>query len=112
MADSAFVFCSHVRILEVVVSMDLLCRDSHTHDPFPALGFKIQSAATRASHGASGTEQCSKALGSVLSLIPAALLLPILALRIRDEEALLSRTFPSYGSYVRRVPYRLAPYLW
>jgi protein-S-isoprenylcysteine O-methyltransferase Ste14 len=52
------------------------------------------------------------ALGSVLSLIPAVLLLPILILRIRDEEAFLSRTFPSYGSYVRLVPYRLVPYLW
>ena len=52
------------------------------------------------------------ALGSALSLIPALLLLPILFFRIRDEEAFLRTTFPGYSDYVRRVPYKLVPYLW
>lgn len=52
------------------------------------------------------------ALGSALSLIPAVLLLPILVLRIRHEEAFLIETFPSYALYMRHVPYKLIPYLW
>lgn len=52
------------------------------------------------------------ALGSYwgLLLVPAAI--PLLVLRILDEERLLTEQLPGYQQYVRDVRYRLIPYLW
>jgi protein-S-isoprenylcysteine O-methyltransferase Ste14 len=52
------------------------------------------------------------ALGSywgVLFLIPNVL---VLALRILDEENLLTRELPGYPEYTEKVRYRLIPYVW
>lgn len=52
------------------------------------------------------------ALGSywgLLFLIPGVV---VHVLRIRDEEQLLAQELPGYRDYMRRVPYRLAPYVW
>ncbi len=52
------------------------------------------------------------ALGSWWALLPALLLAPILAVRARDEEALLRDDLPSYRAYTETTRYRLVPGLW
>jgi len=52
------------------------------------------------------------ALGSWWALIPALLLVPILAARIRHEEALLLRELEGYREYTQTRAYRLVPGLW
>jgi protein-S-isoprenylcysteine O-methyltransferase Ste14 len=52
------------------------------------------------------------ALGSWLGLVVLALILPILILRILDEEKLLQKELPGYAEYMQKVRYRLVPYLW
>lgn len=45
------------------------------------------------------------ALGSYWAMIPAALIVPMLVLRILDEEALLRRDLPGYSEYTHKVCY-------
>ncbi len=52
------------------------------------------------------------ALASFWALVPAAAYLPLLVLRILDEEAMLRRDLPGYEEYCRRVRFRLVPGLW
>jgi protein-S-isoprenylcysteine O-methyltransferase Ste14 len=52
------------------------------------------------------------ALDSWWGLVFLALTLPVLILRILDEEKLLKKDLPGYSEYTQRVRYRLAPYLW
>jgi protein-S-isoprenylcysteine O-methyltransferase Ste14 len=52
------------------------------------------------------------ALGSWWALIPAVLLGPILAVRIRGEEALLCEKLQGYAAYTLATRYRLAPGIW
>lgn len=52
------------------------------------------------------------ALGSYWAMIPAVLIIPVLVMRIFDEEALLSRELPGYSEYTHKVPYRLIPRVW
>lgn len=52
------------------------------------------------------------ALGSWWGLIPAALLVPILAWRLLREETFLAANLPDYGDYCGRVRYRLVPMFW
>jgi protein-S-isoprenylcysteine O-methyltransferase Ste14 len=52
------------------------------------------------------------ALGSWWGLAYLALAMPVLALRILDEEQLLKKDLPGYREYVQKVRYRLVPYLW
>ena len=52
------------------------------------------------------------ALGSWWGLIPAALLVPILAWRLLREETFLAANLPGYGDYCGRVRYRLVPMFW
>jgi protein-S-isoprenylcysteine O-methyltransferase Ste14 len=52
------------------------------------------------------------ALGSYWGLIFMFVNVPILILRILDEEAMLRRELDGYISYTRRVRYRLVPGLW
>ena len=51
-------------------------------------------------------------LGSVAA-VPL-IVLPLLGLiaRIRVEEAHLLRNLPGYNAYLRKVPWRVVPYLW
>jgi protein-S-isoprenylcysteine O-methyltransferase Ste14 len=46
--------------------------------------------------------------GAVLAVVP----LSTLALRIPVEERLLGRTLPGYADYVRKVRWRLIPFVW
>jgi protein-S-isoprenylcysteine O-methyltransferase Ste14 len=52
------------------------------------------------------------ALGSWWGLIPALACVPILMLRILDEERMLRDELEGYEAYSRRVRYRLVPGLW
>jgi protein-S-isoprenylcysteine O-methyltransferase Ste14 len=52
------------------------------------------------------------ALGSLWGMIPAALLVPMLVLRIHNEEALLREKLAGYDEYCRKQKFRLIPLLW
>jgi protein-S-isoprenylcysteine O-methyltransferase Ste14 len=52
------------------------------------------------------------ALGSWWALVPAALLAPVLALRIHHEEALLRRELAGYAAYAEVTRHRLVPGVW
>lgn len=52
------------------------------------------------------------ALGSWWGLTVLALTVPLLMLRILDEEKLLKQDLPGYTEYAQKVRYRLVPYLW
>jgi protein-S-isoprenylcysteine O-methyltransferase Ste14 len=52
------------------------------------------------------------ALGSYWALLIVIVGLAVLALRIRDEEALLTQDLAGYDEYVHKVRYRLVPYVW
>jgi protein-S-isoprenylcysteine O-methyltransferase Ste14 len=52
------------------------------------------------------------ALGSWWGLTILALTIPVLMLRILNEEQFLKKDLPGYSEYTQKVQYRLAPYLW
>jgi protein-S-isoprenylcysteine O-methyltransferase Ste14 len=52
------------------------------------------------------------ALGSWWGLLIVPVFLPILALRILNEEAVLARDLPGYTDYRERVRWRLIPFVW
>jgi protein-S-isoprenylcysteine O-methyltransferase Ste14 len=52
------------------------------------------------------------ALGSWWGLAILALTIPVLIVRILDEEKLLSHDLLGYREYTQKVRYRLVPYLW
>ena len=52
------------------------------------------------------------ALGAARGFAVFAILLPGLAWRILDEEKLLQKDLPGYVDYMKKVRYRLVPYLW
>lgn len=54
----------------------------------------------------------SLALGSYWGLVCVLVSLPILVVRILDEEQLLAQELSGYREYTRHVRYRLLPYLW
>ncbi len=51
-------------------------------------------------------------LGSFFALIPAAGIPLLLILRIRREEKVMRDGFAAYESYVKKVKYRLIPFIW
>ena len=51
-------------------------------------------------------------LGSWYALIPFAFYPAIIVVRLKDEEALLSKELPGYEAYKQKVKYRLIPYVW
>lgn len=51
-------------------------------------------------------------LGSPLSLIVMLAYPFIIARRILNEEQVLARDLPGYGDYLKKVRYRLIPYIW
>ena len=51
------------------------------------------------------------ALGSFIALPVAALMVPILVMRLRNEEKVLQRDLPGYSEYRRRTPRRLIPFV-
>ena len=52
------------------------------------------------------------ALGSLIALPVAALMAPVIVLRLLNEEKVLQRDLPGYSEYCRRTPYRLIPFVW
>lgn len=52
------------------------------------------------------------ALGSYWGLLIVVAGLAVLALRINDEEALLTQELAGYREYMQKVHYRLVPYVW
>ena len=52
------------------------------------------------------------ALGSVLALLPAALVVIMLAIRTILEDATLQRELPGYAAYATRVRYKWIPGVW
>ena len=51
-------------------------------------------------------------LGSWYALIPFLFYPAIIVVRLKDEEALLSKELPGYAAYKQKVKYRLLPYIW
>lgn len=54
----------------------------------------------------------SFALGSYWALIPFLLCIPILIIRLINEEKVLSRDLPGYKDYCLKTRYRLIPLIW
>ena len=52
------------------------------------------------------------ALGSWAATLIGLVGVPLLIVRIRNEEAVLQRNLPGYTDYARQVPYRLLPFVW
>jgi len=52
------------------------------------------------------------ALGSYWAILPALMIIPLLAARILNEEQVLLRDLPGYAEYRQKVKYRLLPGLW
>jgi protein-S-isoprenylcysteine O-methyltransferase Ste14 len=52
------------------------------------------------------------ALGSFVLIPVSFLILPILILRLLNEEKVLRQELPGYVNYCQRTPYRLVPYVW
>lgn len=52
------------------------------------------------------------ALGSFWALVPALFLPFLFAMRIRNEEEVLSRELEGYLEYMKKVRYRLVPHVW
>jgi protein-S-isoprenylcysteine O-methyltransferase Ste14 len=52
------------------------------------------------------------ALGSWWGLLVVPFFLPVLALRILNEEEVLARDLPGYTAYQQQVRYRLVPFVW
>lgn len=52
------------------------------------------------------------ALGSWWALLPASAMVPIIILRLFDEENLLRRDLPGYVDYCRTIRRRLVPHIW
>jgi len=52
------------------------------------------------------------ALGSFWALIPAVFIVPLLVVRLRNEEQVLLRDLPGYAEYTQKVKYRLLPGVW
>lgn len=51
-------------------------------------------------------------LNSIFSFLAMLFYLPLIARRIKNEERLLEEELPGYKEYMRRVKYRLIPYIW
>jgi protein-S-isoprenylcysteine O-methyltransferase Ste14 len=52
------------------------------------------------------------ALGSYLTLLVAVFGIPVMMLRLLNEEKFLRRELPGYSEYCQRVRYRLIPFVW
>lgn len=51
-------------------------------------------------------------LGSWYALIVFAVYPAVIVVRLKDEEALLTRELPGYAEYKQKVKYRLIPFIW
>ncbi|MBO4680970.1 MAG: isoprenylcysteine carboxylmethyltransferase family protein [Clostridiales bacterium] len=51
-------------------------------------------------------------LGSVISLAIMLVYIPIIVMRIRNEEKVLAKGLPGYEEYMKKVKYRIIPFIW
>jgi len=51
-------------------------------------------------------------LGSWYALIVFAVYPAVIIVRLKDEEALLTKELPGYEEYKKRVKYRIFPFIW
>ena len=51
-------------------------------------------------------------LGSVISFLIMLAYIPIIVKRIRNEEQVIEKDRPGYSAYVKKVKYRLIPFIW
>ena len=51
-------------------------------------------------------------LASYWAVLPAAFLIPVLVVRILNEEQVLAKDLPGYDEYMRKVRYRMIPGVW
>ena len=51
-------------------------------------------------------------LGSVISLIVMLAYIPIIALRIKNEEQVLERELAGYSEYRQKVRWKIIPFVW
>ena len=51
-------------------------------------------------------------LGSVISFLIMLAYIPIIVKRIRNEEQVLEKDLPGYSAYMKKVKYRLIPFIW
>jgi len=52
------------------------------------------------------------ALGSYFALLPFALLILLIVLRLLNEESVLRRELPGYTEYCSQTRFRLVPFVW
>jgi protein-S-isoprenylcysteine O-methyltransferase Ste14 len=52
------------------------------------------------------------ALGSYFGLIPTVLFIICIVFRIKNEEAFLCKELEGYSDYIKRVKYRIIPFVW
>jgi len=52
------------------------------------------------------------ALGSYWAVIPSLLIIPLLVVRIRNEESVLGKELKGYKEYIQKTKYRLIPGIW
>ena len=51
-------------------------------------------------------------LGAPISFLILLLYVPVIALRTRNEEIVLTAGLPGYAAYKKRVKYKVIPYIW
>ena len=51
-------------------------------------------------------------LGSVISFVIMLAYIPLIVKRIRNEEQVLEKGLPGYSEYMKKVKYRLIPFIW
>jgi len=51
-------------------------------------------------------------LGSLFSFIIMLLYIPIITKRIRNEEKVLAKSLDGYADYMKRIKYKIIPYIW
>ncbi len=51
-------------------------------------------------------------LGSVISFAIMLAYIPIIVMRIRNEEKVLAKGLPGYEEYMKKVKYRIIPFIW
>jgi protein-S-isoprenylcysteine O-methyltransferase Ste14 len=52
------------------------------------------------------------ALGSLVTIPAFCLIIPLMTLRLLNEEKFLGRELPGYSDYCRQTPWRLVPFVW
>ena len=51
-------------------------------------------------------------LGSLISFLIMLCYIPLIAKRMKNEEAVLLKGLPGYGDYMKKVRYRMIPFVW